>query len=127
MRNSQILSKLTIVKNSLVMCMFLDKGLKSPTMNSPTFLRTESSLKGLPMTSKAASGYFGQSVWNWIERNVPNFEKSILTRSLKDSGKLTEGAGKFPRITCGIVTCRDFCLHPQVILPAEHFTCSYRR
>ena len=40
-----------------------------------SFFGTESNLKGLPLTSKAASGYLRQSVWYWTERSVPSFEK----------------------------------------------------
>ena len=43
-------------------------------MNSPTLFGTESFLKGLPLTSKAASGYIGQIVWCWIKRNISKIE-----------------------------------------------------
>ena len=39
------------------------------------FFGTKSNLKGSPLTCKATSGYFGQSVWNWIKGNVPTLEK----------------------------------------------------
>ena len=40
------------------------------------FFGTKSNLKGSPLTSKATSGYFGQSVWNWIKMKRPRFEKN---------------------------------------------------
>ena len=53
---------------------FWDNGLKSQQGAVQLFV-TETNLKGLPLTSKAASGDFGQFVWNWIKGNDPRFEK----------------------------------------------------
>ena len=38
-----------------------------------TFFGTESILKGLVFTSKAAFGYFGQLIWYWIKGNIHKF------------------------------------------------------
>ena len=70
--------------------------MEEPTMNSP-FFGTESNLNGLPLTSKAVSGYLGQSVCYWIG----GLRKSTLTRTIKASGKLPAGAGKYLPVTCG--------------------------
>ena len=67
-------------------------------MNSPPFLE-QSIWKGLPMTLKAASGYFGQIVWYWIEGNVPRLIKSTLTRTIKASRNLPVATVKFPPVT----------------------------
>ena len=98
------------------------------------FFETKSNLKGSPLTSKATSCYFGQSVWNWIKKmSLSPFllKKANLTGTKKFSPNLPTGAGKFPPVTCGnrkaIVTCGDFCLHPQVFLTADQFTCGLRR
>ena len=50
------------------------------------FSETKSNFKGAPLTSKATSGYFGQSVWNWIKGKVFSpfpFEKSRPDRNKK--------------------------------------------
>ena len=54
---------------------FFGQRIEQPTMNSPPFFGTESFLKGLPLTSKAARGYFGQIVWYWIKGNIVRLDK----------------------------------------------------
>ena len=71
--NSQFPIILIVVKTFSASC-FLDSGLMSQQGTIQIF-GTESNLKGLPLTSKATSGFFGQNVWNWIKGNVPGFEK----------------------------------------------------
>ena len=43
-----------------------------------TFVGTESIWKGLPLISKATSGYFGEIVWYWMKGNIPRFDKIRL-------------------------------------------------
>ena len=69
-----------------------------------SFFETKSNLKGSPLISKATSGYFDQSVCNWIKRNVFLLfllKKTDLTGTIKASPNLPGGAGKFPPVTCG--------------------------
>ena len=73
--NSQFPIILAIVKNFSLKCVILENKLKSQQGTVQLFFGTESTLKGSPLTSKAASGYFGQSVWYWIKGNVPRVEK----------------------------------------------------
>ena len=75
MKNSQFLSHLVMMKNFTVICKFFGNGLKSQQYELSNFFGTESSSKGLPLTSKAANGYFGQIVCNWISGNNSRFEK----------------------------------------------------
>ena len=63
-----------VVKNFSGSCVFWITVSRANKEHSD-FFGTESNLKGLPLTSKAASGYFGQSVWNWIKGNVSRLEK----------------------------------------------------
>ena len=70
--NSQFPIILKVVKNFSANCVFWITVWRANNEQS-NFFGTESTLKDLPLTSKAASGYFGQSVWNWIEGNVPRF------------------------------------------------------
>ena len=78
---------------------------------------TKSSLKGSPLTSKPTNGYFGQGVWNWIKGNVPRFEKSARTRTIKTSCELPAGEGKFPPVTRR---------NRRQSVPAEIFACVRR-
>ena len=78
------------------------------------FFGTKSNLKCSPLTSKATSGYVGQSVWNWIKGNFPRFEKSAHTRTMKTSPELLAGAGKFPPVTRG---------NRRQSVPVEIFAC----
>ena len=59
--------------------------MEKPTLNSPSFFGTESYFKGLPLTSKAASGYIGQIVRYGTKRNAPWFEKTDLTGTIEPS------------------------------------------
>ena len=81
-------------------CIFLDNGLDSQHW-TVHLLRRRKVLKGLPLTSNAASGYFGPVVWHYIKESVPSFEKTILTHTIKASGNLIAGEGKFPPVTSG--------------------------
>ena len=81
-------------------------------MEQSNFFGTESNLEGLPLTSKAASGYFGQIVWDWSKRLSLDLEKSALTRTIKVSPNVPAGAANFPPVTCG---------NRRQSLPAEIF------
>ena len=65
-----------------------------------TFWGTEAFLKGLPLTSKAASVYFGQIIWYWI-KNLSRFERNSALTTMKAPRKLAAGAGEFPPFTAG--------------------------
>ena len=83
--------------------------MEQPKKNASVFFRKESNLKCLPMTSKAASGYFGKVVWYQIKRNVPRFEKSILTRTIKFQVKYLRAQvnlNQLPAETTGILYLR---------------------
>ena len=87
---------------------FLDNGLKSQQGTVQLF-GTKSNLKGSPLTSKATSGYFVQSVWICIKGNVPRFEKICLDANNKN----------FMWITCR-------CGNRRQSVPAEIFACIRR-
>ena len=100
-------------------------------MNSPTFFGTKSFLKGLPLTSKTASGFIDQIVWYWIKGNVQRFEKKTSLHEHQGLHvnylRVHVNFRQLPEENADNRYWGDFCLHPQVILPAEHFTCSHRR
>ena len=92
---------------------------------------TKSNLKGSPLTSKATNGYFGQDASNWIKGNVPRFEKIRTDANNRNFMWITCGrryiSASYAQKPQAIGTCGDFCLHPQVFLPADQFTCGLRR
>ena len=115
--NSQFLIIIfMVVKNFSAICVFWITVWRTNKEQSD-FFGTKSYLKGLTLTSKTASGYFGQSVWNWIKGNVPRFEKSALTLAIKASCKLPAGASNIPQVTGG---------KRGQSLPAEIFACLCR-
>ena len=115
---SQILIKSASLEGSSASCFSLVNWLNSHQLANQ-LLRSNfnPNLKDLPLTSKAASCYFGQVVRYWVKGNVPRFEKPILTSTLKASVKLPAGAGKFPPVTCR---------NRRQSLPAENFACICR-
>ena len=72
--NSQFPIILMVVKTFLASC-FFRMTIWWANKEQSNFSGTELNLKGLPLTSKVTSGYFGQIVWNWIKGNIPGFEK----------------------------------------------------
>ena len=107
---------------------FLDKGLK---IQQGTVQLFWSKIKfEAPLTSKATSGYIGQSAWNWIKGNVPRFEKIHPDANKKNFMWITCGSryisASCPRRPQEIGTCGGFCLHLRVILPAKQITCGHR-
>ena len=135
-----------VVMTFSVSCFFCITVWRASKEHSNSF-ETKSNLKGSPLTSKATSGYFVQSVWNWIKRNVPRFEKKTTrTRTMRNSYELPAGAGKFPSVICGnrrqslpaeIFTCIRSYFYLRISLPAAFtdnfarasftmYTCSYR-
>ena len=117
--NSQFPIILMVVMTFSTSCFFCITVWRASKEHSNSF-ETKSNLNGSPLTSKATSGYFGQSVWNWIKGNVPSpfpLKKADLTGTIKASPNLPAGAGKFPPVTCG---------NRWQSLPAEIFACIRR-
>ena len=82
-------------------------------MNCPIFF-DRINLKGSPLTSKTASGYFGQLVRYWVKVNVPRFEKIHLARTKKAPSKLPASAGNFAGGTVHLRPLQVF-LHSPVL------------
>ena len=78
MKNSQFVSKLAIAKNFIGGWLVFGERIEELTRISPTLFGTKSNLKGLPLTSKAASCYFGRNKWNWMKEKEPWFAKTIV-------------------------------------------------
>ena len=114
--NSQFPIILMVVKTSSASCIFLDNGLKSQ-QGALQFFWNKIKFKGLPLTSKATNGYFGQGVWNWIKKTSQILKKCTRTRTIKISCELPAVAGKFP-----LVTRRN----RRQSVPAETFDCIRR-
>ena len=94
--NSQFPIILIVVMNFSASCFFCITVWRASKEHSNCF-ETKSNLKSSPLTSKATSGYFGQSVWNWIKGNVPfPLKKADLTGTMKASPNLPAGAGTMP-------------------------------
>ena len=72
--NCYFLIIFAIMKSFSGSCSYLDSGINSQQWKVHV-IGAESILKGLPLTSKAASGFFGQVVWYWLKGNVSRFEK----------------------------------------------------
>ena len=115
--DSQFPIFLMVVKTFSASC-FSDNGLKSQQGTVQTFWNK---IKSSPLTSKATSGYFGQSNWNWIKGNVHKFEK---IRPDANNKNFMETAGnrylrKFLPASAGNFTCETVNLRPvQVNLHA---------
>ena len=73
--NDQFLIKPITLKSYYASRTFLITG-RTANIEQFNFSWIKSFLKGLPVTSKAASGYIGQIVRYWIKGNIPRIEKS---------------------------------------------------
>ena len=74
--NLQFLIKLAIVRNVSARFFCILWITDSTAINEQfSFFGKQSILKGLRLTSKAASGRFREVVWYWIKENFPRLEK----------------------------------------------------
>ena len=121
---------LTTVKKFSANFIFSDNGLNSQQWSVHLF-RKRIIFEGFTIDFKGSKGLLWPIIWYWRKGDIPSFQKIHPDTYKKmlhvNYPRVPVNFASYLRKSQAIFSCGDFCLHPQVILLAEHLTWGYRR